>query len=224
MPKKTPILSRDRPVSLLILEGFTEEVFYPIIRDRFLRGIRIELGNIKGQGNINRDVLSEIFKFTYNNRKDVVRAYCCADTERQKQSVIQLDLDFIREQVKCRNMNKVLSVNAILADPEIESWFFYDIDGIYRFLQAKKSQRSNTRYANPKNLCKKDLQHLFSRFGKAYIPGQRASNFVSNLDINKILSNCPELHNGINLIKQQANDMTNNIFAERKNKRNYARD
>ena len=202
----------DTPVSLLILEGYTEEVFYPIIRDKFLCGIRIEHRNIKGRGNINKDILSEIFKFTYNNRDDVVRAYCCVDTEKQKQSATPFDLDFICDQVKTRNMKRVLSVNSILADPEIESWFFHDIEGIYQFLRAQKSQRSKKKYSNPKNLCKKDLQQLFSRFEKVYTPGNRALNFIKNLDIEKIVSNCTELRNGIELIQQQANDLTNQLF------------
>ncbi len=214
VPKHTLKTSRDKPVSLMILEGDTEEVFYTIVKKRFLFGIRVELRNIKGRGNINKDVLGEVYKYTYNNRIDIVRTYCCVDTERQKQSATPLDLDFIREQLKIRNMNKILSVNAISADPEIESWFFYDIEGIYKFLQAKKSQRSKKRYTNPKNLCKKDLQQLFSRFGKVYIPGNRALNFIRNLDIEKIVSNCTELHTGIELIQQQANDLTNHLFSK----------
>ena len=216
MPKQTPKTSRDRPVSLLILEGYTEEVFYPIIRDRFLSGIRVELRNIKGQGNINKVILGEIYKYIYNNSNDIVRVYCCVDTERQKQSATSLDLNFICEQIKIKNMRKVISVNAILADPEIESWFFYDIEGIYRFLQATKSQRSKKKYANPKGLCKRDLLQLFSRFGKTYIPGNRASNFIANLDIGKIVSNCIELKSGIELIQQQANNLVNHIFTNRK--------
>ena len=215
MSKQTPKTSQDRPVSLLILEGFTEKVFYQIIRDRFLSGIRIDLKNIKGQGNINKDILCEIFKYTYTN-SDILRVYCCLDTERQKQSATPLDLSFICEQVKVRNMRKVLSVNSILADPEIESWFFYDIEGIYRFLQATKSQRSKKRYANPKVLCKRDLQQLFFRFGKTYTPGNRASNFITNLDIGKIVSNCIELKSGIELIQQHANDLPNYLFPKYK--------
>jgi hypothetical protein len=218
VPKHISQSSCNNPVSLLILEGDTEKVFYPIVKKNYLHEIRIELRNLKGQGNVNNDVLSEIFKYTYNNRNDLIRAYCCLDTERQKQSATPLDLDFVREQIKCRKIIKVLSVNAISADPEIESWFFYDTEGIYKFLQAPKSQRSKKRYANPGKLCKRDLHQLFSRFGKAYTPGKRAANFINHLDIEKIVSNCKELHDGIELIKLQANNPKNHIFPNKNTK------
>ena len=202
----------NRPVSLLILEGDTEAIFYSIIRDEFLTGLRIELRNMKGQGNVNIDVFAEIFKYTYNNSTDLVRAYCCVDTERQNQSATPLDLCFVREQIPTRaEMANVLSVDGILADPEIESWFFYDIEGIYKFLKARKSQRTLSKYANPKSLCKQDLQALFRRWNKAYIPGRKAEPFIRSLDIAKIVGSCKELADGIERIKSQADDPTNSI-------------
>lgn len=188
-------------------------VFYSIIRDAFMSGIKVELRNIKGQGNVNKDILSEIFKYTRNNRNDLVRAYCCIDTEKQKQSATPLDLSFVRQQIQDRTqMASVLSVDGILADPEIESWLFYDIDGIYKFLKAKNSQRTLSKYVNPKNLCKKDLQTLFKRFKKVYIPGKRAELLIRSLDMAKIVNACQELSDGIKRIISQANDPTNHLL------------
>jgi len=202
----------DKPVSLLVLEGDTEQVFYPLIRDRFLKGIRIELRNIKGRGNVNKDILSEIYKYLYVNRHDSVKAYCCVDAERNKRSATPLDLELVCEKAKERGMNQILSIDQILADPDIESWFFYDIDGVYKFLSAKKSQRSMRAYRNPKNMGKKDLQRLFQRFGKAYLPGRRTAHFINSLDIAKIVDDCKALQEGIQLIQSQANDLTNHLF------------
>lgn len=212
MSKRRNAKIHNKPVSLLVLEGDTEQLFYHIIRDKFLKGIRIELRNIKGRGNVNKDVLCEIYKYTYNNRDDTVRAYCCVDSERQKRTATPLELDFVREQVKLRKLRFVLSVDLLLADPEIESWFFYDIEGIYKFLGTKTSQRNVKKYSNPKNLCKKDLQGLFHRFGKEYLPGKRAANFINHLDIDKIITKCKELSDGIALIQSQATDLTNHLF------------
>ena len=216
MAKQGNARTFDRPVSLLVLEGDTEQVFYPSIRDKFLKGIRVELRNIKGRGNVNKDILSEIFKYMYVNRHDLVRAYCCVDTERDKQSATPLDLELISDKARGRGMNRLLSVDQILADPDIESWFFYDIDGIYRFLSAKKSQRNIKTYRNPQNLCKKDMQRLFLRFDKVYLPGRRATHFINSLDIEKIVSNCKVLFQGIQLIQSQAVDLTNHLFPSRK--------
>ena len=212
MSKRRTAKAHNKPVSLLVLEGDTEQIFYPIIRDKFLKGIRIELRNIKGRGNVNKDVLCEIYKYTYNNRDDAVRVYCCVDTERQKRTATPLELDIMREQVKLRKLRFVLSVDLLSADPEIESWFFYDIEGIYKFLGAKTSQRNVKKYSNPKNLCKKNLQRLFHRFEKEYLPGERAANFINHLDIDKIVTKCKELRDGIALIQSQATDLTNNLF------------
>lgn len=220
MAKRRTAKVNDKPVSLLLLEGYTEQVFYSVIRDRFLEGIRIELRNIKGRGNVNKDILSEIYKYIYNNPNDFVRAYCCVDTERVKRTATPLDLDFICEKAKEKKMNQVLSVHAILAEPEIESWFFYDIEGIYKFLGTKASQRNIKRYKNPSSLTKKDLQQLFNsnRFGKVYLSGKRAANFINHLNIEKIVANCKELSEGIALIQSQANDLTNHLFPTKKRK------
>jgi hypothetical protein len=216
VPKRPHKSSCGKPVSLLILEGDTEEIFYAIVKNRFLHNIRFKRANINGQGNVNKDILGEIYKYTYNNRSDFVRIYCCIDTERQKCSATPFDLVFVREQVQARQMKCVLSVGAILADPDIESWFFYDINGIYKFLGVRKSQRGIKKYRNPKNLCKKDLQQLFRRFEKIYLPGRRATHFINSLDIEKIVGNCKELQEGIHLIQSQAGDMTNHLFPEKK--------
>jgi hypothetical protein len=116
-------------------------------------------------------------------------------------------------------MKCILSVDAILADPDIESWFFYDIEGIYKLLGVRKSQRSTKKYRNPNNLCKKDLQQLFRRFDKLYLPGRRATHLINSLDIKKIVCNCKELREGIQLIQSQAEDLTNHLFPEKKPKK-----
>jgi hypothetical protein len=202
-----------KPAALLVLEGDTEKVFYARLRAEFLGGIRLDLRNIKGRGNINKDLLAEIYKYTYNNPNDLVRAYCCIDTESQNQSATPFDLEVVREKVKAsKDMRQVLSVDAILANPEIESWFFYDIEGIYKFLNAKKSQRNIAKYQNPRNFCKKDLQRLFARFQKVYTPGERAEHFIRSLDIAAIVDRCKELSRGIALIISQAEDSTNHLL------------
>jgi len=200
------------PVSLLIIEGETEEIFYGIVRDTYLKGIRLHVQNLKGRGNINKDVFGKIQQYLHNNPNETVRVYCCIDSERDKRTAVQLDLDLIRALIKQRNLNSVLSIDAMMADPELESWFFYDFDGICKFLGAGKGEASRRKYANPTNLAKRDLENLFSRFQKAYISGKRARNLIENLDIGIIVDNCPVLKSGIETIKLQAKDTTNHIF------------
>ena len=212
MSKRRNAKNSNKPVSLLILEGYTENIYYPILRDNFLKNIRIELRNIKGQGNINKDILSEIYKYVYNNPKDLVRTYCCVDSEKQKRTATPLDLNLVREYIRNRKLNHVLSVDSILADPDIESWFFCDVEGIYKFLGAKKSRRNIKKYQDHSKFGKKELKKLFHMFGKEYIPGRRAEFFISQLDVVKIVSKCKELSDGIALCKSNANDSTNHLF------------
>lgn len=203
----------DRPVTLLILEGDTEVIFYGRVRDARLNGIKVELRNMKGQGNTNKDVLAELFKYCRNNPADLVRAYCCIDTERDKASATPLDLEVIKEKVtQNRNLKNILSVSSILADPEIESWFFYDIAGIYKYLGTKKTARKPKKYQRVSSFAKKDLQLLFSGSNRAYVAGKRASHLISSLDIEKIIKNCDELSKGVNLILEKADDNSNELF------------
>ena len=216
MSKRGNAKANEKPVSLLVLEGDTEQIFYPLIRSKFLQDIRIELRNMKGRGNVNKDILSEIYKYLYTNSNDSVRAYCCVDSERDQRSATPLDLKLICQKAKERKMSRLLSVDQILADPDIESWFFYDINGIQKFIGARQSQLSTKKYANPKNLRKKDLQQLFHRFGKEYMPGKRATNFINKLDMERIALNCGELREGIQLIESQAGDLTSRLFPAKK--------
>jgi len=208
--KQTPINS---PVSLLILEGDTESVFYPIVRDHFLKGIKIHLCQVNQGSNINKQILSKIFIYIYNNPNDLIRVYCCTDTDRNKNSPTPFDIPLIENEIKKKQeMRSVLSVNSILADPEIESWFFYDIDSIYKSLRADKSKRNHEKYKNNKSLGKRELKKLFEQFGQIYLPGKKSTHFISQLDIGKIVNKCKELQEGISLIKSQATDLTNYLW------------
>lgn len=112
-----------------------------------------------------------------------------------------------------------LSVNLIKATQQIESWFFYDIEGIYIYLKVPKSQRKRNAYQPPERFGYRDLQRLFEKYGKTYMKGKRAESFINKLDIEKIVCNCKELREGIQLIQSQAGDLTNHLFPEKKPKK-----
>jgi len=194
------------------LEGETEEIFYPLVAARYLVGIPLHYKLLRGQGNINRQVTGAAGQYLHNNPATRVRVYCCIDAERNKRSATPLELDFVREEIVRRNLRGVLSVDAIMADPEIESWFFHDVEGVYGFVQAKKSRRNPGRYRNASNFGKRDLQRLFEQFGKVYVSGKRARHFIESLDVERIVKCCPGLCAGVTLIRTQAHDMTNHLI------------
>jgi hypothetical protein len=85
-------------------------------------------------------------------------------------------------------------------------------EGIYVYLKVPKSQRNQRAFRPPERFGYRDLQRLFERHGKIYTKGKRAENFISRLDIEKIIYNCKELREGIQLIQSQATDLTNHLF------------
>ena len=112
----------------------------------------------------------------------------------------------------------MLSINVIVATKQIESWFFCDLNAIYRFLKVPRAQRKSSAFKPPEKFGYKDLQRLFERYGKVYNKGERSKNFINHLDIKKIVSDCKDLSKGIALIQSQADKLTNYLFPKRKHR------
>jgi len=75
----------------------------------------------------------------------------------------------------------------------IESLFFIDINGLYKFLRAKKTLRNPKKYNNFRRLTHKDLSRLFKQFNKTYFKGIRCQNLVSSLHIELIIKHAKEI-------------------------------
>ena len=146
-------------------------------------------------------------------------AYCCFDRESRYGEVPGFDIKKIKKYVNDAKLKSVLSIDLITATQQIESWFFYDIEGIYVYLKVPKSHRRLNAFRPPEKFDYRDLQRLFERYGKTYMKGKRAESFINKLDIKKIVCNCKELREGIQLIQSQAEDLTNHLFPEKKSRR-----
>lgn len=187
--------------ALIFVEGDTEEEFYQVIFDKYLKGLRKKMWNLGGNFDISRKVLDKTFSFLDLHRNSAVRVYCCIDRESREHNP-PLDIDLLLETFSKYHQTKrrVLSVDGIIATQMIESWFFHDIEGIYKFLSAPKSARGNHKFKPVEKLTHIDLARLFKKHGKSYIKGKRCHNFIKNLDIEKIIAACEELQRGIKLI------------------------
>jgi hypothetical protein len=189
--------------ALIFVEGDTEEEFYQVVCDKYLKGVRKKVWNLSGNFNIHTKVLDKTFSFLDKHRKSLVRVYCCIDRESRDHNP-PIDIDFLVSTFgKYPEKRRVLSVDKIIATQMIESWFFHDIEGIYRFLSTPKSARKNQKFQLVKKLTHIDLANLFKRSGKAYIKGKRSHNFINHLDIEKIFTACEELQKGVHLISRQ---------------------
>lgn len=194
-------------LSVLLVEGPTEVVFYNKVKELYLKNTKIE--HLNGNSNINRKVLDKI-TWKYSDR--LIRVYCCVDRESRNGRVPNLDLDLIREEIVTKQFHNVLSIDSIEAIQMIESWFFYDVPGIYTFLKTPKAKRAVRKFNPPeKNDCK-TLGKLYRDQNKHYIKGYKTEGLVKSLDIPKIYNSCQELKNGVDLINRQASDPTNHLF------------
>lgn len=208
-----------RPISLLLVEGDTEEIFYCRVKDTFLTGCRSTVRkNLEGLFNVNKKVIGRIVDYLQGHTDEKIRVYCCVDRESRYGTVPGLDLKTVIKYIKDKNISSVLSINLIVATKQIESWFFYDLGTIYRFLKVPRAQRKSSAFKPPEKFGYKDLQRLFERYGKVYSKGKRSKNFIDHLDVKKIASDCKDLRKGIALIQSQANKSTNYLFPKRKRK------
>ena len=200
-----------RPICLLLVEGDTEVSFYGRIKSHLLGECRVTIRNLEGLHNINAKIIEEIVNYTQRHGDERIKVYCCLDREARYGEIPGFDIKRVKKYIKNERIRVVLSIDAIRATRQVESWFFYDIEGIYEFLRVPKAKRNLRTFRPPEKFGYKDLQKLFERYGKTYTKGRRAENFINHLDIKKIASNCRELNDRIELIKSQANDLTNHL-------------
>lgn len=205
---------RKPPMSLLLVEGATEVLFYNRIIDNYLSECRTTIKDLKGLFNINKKVIGEITKYCQRHEDEKIRVYCCLDRESRSGEVPGFNIDRILKHITNQNMNNVLDIKPVIATQQIESWFLYDIQSIYTFLKVPKSQRKPKAFQPPEKFTHKHLSCLFRRYKKSYAKGRGAQSFINSLDINRIMDNCEELKQGIALIKSQAEDLTNNLFPQ----------
>lgn len=195
-----------REVALIFVEGDTEEEFYTKLAKLYLSGISKTIINLHGIYNVHRKILGKTEAFLHRHSDKYVRIYSCIDRESRDHNP-PLDIVDLRLTLKeQRDFNRVLSADAIIATQMIESWFFYDIEGIYKFLKVPRGLKNLTKYKPPEKFTHLDLSKLFARFGKTYIKGRKCANFINQLDLRKIYENCSELSVGLNLIIGQAQD------------------
>lgn len=196
--------SHEKHMSLLLVEGRTEVVFYKRIQDTLLRSCRSTIRDLEGLYNIDKKIISHIVDYAGIHEDEKIRVYCCLDRESRYGEVPEFNLEKIRKYIEDKQIENVLSIDLIKATQQIESWFLYDIEGIYTFLKVPTATRKPNAYKPPERFGSKDLQHLFERYNKIYSKGKRCENFINHLDIEKIVRECRELREGIKLIKSQA--------------------
>jgi len=96
-----------------------------------------------------------------------------------------LDIKHLRKRYIYKG-SRISSINEIVATQDLESWFFYDLEGIYSYLQVPKAKRNLSAYNNIEATNNRILSELFHRFDKHYQKGKRVEGFLKKLDFKKI--------------------------------------
>jgi len=81
------------PLSVLLVEGETEKIFYERVKDLRLKNVRLTISHIGGLYNVHKKLLNRIVT-KYND--EPVRIYCCLDRENRYAQTPEFDLEFIK--------------------------------------------------------------------------------------------------------------------------------
>jgi hypothetical protein len=189
---------------LFLYEGETEAEFYQKIFTEYVppRKIRRNYSNLKGVYSLNDKVRSRIDSYllngSFDDRKNI-HVFVAYDREGTKNTETLLNID----QIKTEYINpssRISSINEIVATQDLESWFFHDLEGIYKFLRVPNAKRNYSQYNNIEATNNRILSALFHRFDKHYQKGRKVHGFIDHLDIEKIFNNVQELKESVTLI------------------------
>jgi hypothetical protein len=193
------------PNSLLFLyEGETEAEFYKKIFTHYVppRKIRRNYGNLKGVYNLNEKVISKIELYLNDSSSEScnnIHVFVAYDRDGPREKETSLDINCLRKEFIYKG-SRISSINEIVATQDLESWFFHDLEGIYKFLKVPKAQRNLGAYNNVEATNNRKLSALFHRFGNHYQKGKRVHGFLDSLNIGKIHNNVQELQEAIIVI------------------------
>ncbi len=186
---------------LFLYEGDTEQGFYDLLFEKLkLNGnLQIKKRCLNGVWNLNKNVAHHIDRYLYNKANTHVKelsVFVAYDREGDRNEPPKMSADEIIKRVKDKRLK---GINEIIATKMLESWFFIDVVGIYKFLKVPVAKRNPKKYAQYENYDWRDLAKLFSSFDsqKRYMKGRRTAHFLESLDILKIYESCEDLNKGM---------------------------
>lgn len=190
----------EKKLAYILFEGDTEEVFFSsVIRKYVSRSVRRDYKNLGTGSGINKQVVSLVDYFLRSSRKefDSLYVYVFLDREGPLSHIPEINESAILSKLGSPKVRKVAKIEAVQM---IESWFFYDLPGICRYIGLPCSATLQSNYANTMNLDHHDMANLFRKGSKRkhYIKGDKT--FLSALNIDDIFRKCVALQEGINMI------------------------
>lgn len=194
-------LGKSKKLAYIFYEGDTEELFYKRIFFKYLRGVPNKTKNLETGTNINKRIASELCYFLNKKENKGLDIYVYAFTDREgmKSDISEFDGEAIKKALNKKQVKKIENIEAIIM---IESWFFYDLEGICDYIGLSYTDSLQRTYSNPERLTHKELQGLFRKGTRRqhYIKGEKG--FLEKLDIDKIQRKCTALKEGIHMINE----------------------
>jgi hypothetical protein len=186
---------------LFLYEGDTEQGFYDTLFTKLGldRNAQIKRKSLDGVYSMNKKVTNAIYNYldsASNKHIKQLTVFVAYDREARRPEPGKLNKTEI---TRLLNDKRLIGIHEIIATQMLESWFFIDIDGIYKFLRVQQSKRKPKSFRQHENFRHEDLDRLFRQHDpqKRYYKGVRTLNFIENLDVLKIYKNCNDLKTGM---------------------------
>jgi len=184
------------PFTLVMVEGDTEVLFYNRIKSIYFQKYRVKIINLEGNWNIDKKILDKSSAYL-TDHPDIKFVICICIDRDSRSGKAPINMELIKSELNCYPNIKSSNIRLYEAVQDIESWFFHDIKGIYKFLQLPQRNLSRNvlrKYRPVEKLNHQYLSRLFRESGKEYRKGYASENFINNLDIEKIRSNSKVLN------------------------------
>jgi hypothetical protein len=199
MPKN---INNTEKFAFFLFEGDTEETFYKdILNSHLSRSIPRHYKNLETGCGINREVAKHLSYFIQRNPSKKVYTYVFLDREGSRSKIPEFNAKQIKLEVeKVLNTKQIGKIAKIEAVQMIESWFFYDLEGILKYIGIPYSDSLYDKYKNPESLRSSDLAKLFLKGSRQKYYKKGDEKFLEKLDKDKIYNLCKDLKDGIDMI------------------------
>lgn len=179
-------------ILVMVTEGPTDQEFYKKVIEftkNQTKCLRFNFDEIKhmcaaGIGNMHKKMLAEFKIEICCNPEflDYEKVVCfCYDLDvfKSAMNIAPIDIEKMKDDFRGCGADKIIEIKA---NPNIEDFFMYDIEGIKKFLRLGRN------YKLPKKRGLEALKQMYKDGCKLYIKGTRTTGLVESLNMGLILS------------------------------------
>ncbi len=121
------------PFTLVMVEGDTEVLFYNQIKSIYFQKYRVKIINLEGNWNIDKKILDKSSAYLVDHPGIEFVICICIDRD-SRSGKAPINMELIINELNCYPNIHQKNIRLYEAVKDIESWFFHDVEGIYKFL------------------------------------------------------------------------------------------